>query len=498
MQLNSNSQSDAGAAFISMEDAPDLEYEVPRSTPHILVDQLGFMPDSKKTAIFYGQDIPDSFRVCQFDTGNIEYEGKLKIREYSNEYEANVAIGDFSDVKANGHYYIEADSLGQSFDFYIDNNIYEDVFNEACKTYYYNRCGITLTDDLANENAHNACHTDNAILRDDITVSLDVTGGWHQDSTGSKDIESSTMVLSDMLLAYELFPLAFSDDTGIPESNNGIPDILDEAKYEIDWFLKMQNKETGAVYSGVTVGNGQNNTNIIYVETPTCEASCAFAYAVAKFSYLYQDFDKDYATTCIKASDRAYQYSMLNDDNQDSEYRLSAAAEIYRASAKVECKDYIESWFNEKLSDKSLDTFDIYGCFTYINTKQNVDIDICNSITKIIMKRAEDISELSRNSLFQVPTDLEQTNNSKLLKSMTIMTLVDHIIPNAEYDTIIENYLHYFLGKNVLAISYVDNAGTYSYKDVHEALGLMKQFNENARFIFLLSRIISNDGFVEE
>ena len=121
-----------------------------------------------------------------------------------------------------------------------------------------------------------------------------------------------------------------------------------------------------------------------------------------------------------------------------------------------------------------------------------------DEVSKLDTSRLEDISELSRNSLFQVPTDLEQTNNSKLLKSMTIMTLVDHIIPNAEYDTIIENYLHYFLGKNVLAISYVDNAGTYSYKDVHEALGLMKQFNENARFIFLLSRIISNDGFVEE
>lgn len=42
-----------------------------------------------------------------------------------------------------------------------------------------------------------------------------------------------------------------ADDIGIPESGNGVPDILDEARYELDWMLKMQD-DNGGVYHKVT------------------------------------------------------------------------------------------------------------------------------------------------------------------------------------------------------------------------------------------------------
>lgn len=139
-----------------------------------------------------------------------------------------------------GKYYIEAPLLGDSYSFQIADNLYDDVLKEAVKQYYYNRCGITLTEEFAGSRAHNACHTGYALLREDMSVSMDVSGGWHQDENGSKDVVRAAENISVMLLAYELFGDAFSDDMELPESRNGIPDLLDEIRYETDWLLKCR------------------------------------------------------------------------------------------------------------------------------------------------------------------------------------------------------------------------------------------------------------------
>ena len=105
------------------------------------------------------------------------------------------------------------------------------------------------------------------------------------------------------------------------------------------------------------------------------------------------------------------------------------------------------------------------------------------------MKKAEKISEESRKSPFLVPSDKNQDNNDELLDKMITLTLVDYIITNHEYDTVIENYLHYFLGRNSMSVTYLDNVGTYSYSQIHSSLGLMKQFSEASKLIFMLSKI---------
>ena len=360
---------------------------------------------------------------------------------------------------------------------------------------------MTLTENFAGINAHNACHTQNAVLRQDVTVQKDVSGGWHKDSTGSKDVISASLTLGCLLLSYELFPGAFTDDNGIPESGNGIPDILDEARYEVEWLLKMQDEATGAVYSGMTVSQSENNTSaIIYAESPDIESARAFAFATAKFGYLFQTCDRDFATICLKAADRAFKYSVLNEDenDKDSDFKLAGACEIYRASGSAQCQSYINVFFQSQPDLSDMSDIKIMGLITYLNTKMAVNKDYCQNAISAIMKEAEKISQDSRNYAFLVPEPENPSDNTRLFHDMLVMTTVDHIITNNEYDTVIENYLHYFLGRNGMSVSYIDNVGQYSYKQIHESLGIMKQFESNAKFIFMLGKIISKDGFVEE
>ena len=113
---------------------------------------------------------------------------------------------------------------------------------------------MSLSEEYAGENAHSACHTTPAHLQEHPETEIDVTGGWRMDEQADRDTTVGCKVAENLLLAYEMNEAAFTDEAGIPESENGIPDILDEVRYEVEWLLKMQ-AENGGVYHKVTCRN---------------------------------------------------------------------------------------------------------------------------------------------------------------------------------------------------------------------------------------------------
>ncbi len=482
--------------FDSMEETPDLSYEVPVSTPGILVNQVGYITSSTKIAVFKGKEMPRKFHVIDAESGEIVYTGFLEERGYDQELGEYNSYGDFTALQAPGSYYIEAPVLGKSYTFSIGDQVYDEILREACKQYYYNRCGMTLTAEYAGENAHNACHTGKAFLKEDTSISLDVTGGWHQDEKGQKNVLMSAQTVATILLSYELYEDIFTDDMGIPESGNGIPDILDEVRYEIEWLLKMQDPQTGAVYGGVTVyapnDNVPGKTADIYVEPESADAERAFAMALAKFSYLYQDFDNRYATACLKAADRAWKYAEFHKEDEDvreDKWRFAAAAELYRAAGKRSYHKYIKEYLTQEKWCEDQDEILLLGSVTYISTKQTVDIGLCEQIMEMLMSRAEEISEAAGSNIYLTTGNKEQDNNDQMLLEMMYLTVVNHVITNHEYETVIENHLHYFLGRNDKAVSYIDKAGSRSYESIGEGLSITKQFDSDSKLIFMLSEI---------
>ena len=68
----------------SMEEEPELNYEVPESSPNILVDQLGYITKSSKVAIFCGEEMPEKFNIIDKETGAIVYVGYPEKRDYQS------------------------------------------------------------------------------------------------------------------------------------------------------------------------------------------------------------------------------------------------------------------------------------------------------------------------------------------------------------------------------------------------------------------------------
>ena len=353
----------------------------------------------------------------------------------------------------------------------------------------------TLTEEFAGSRAHNACHTGHALLREDISVTLDVSGGWHQDENGSKDVVRASENVGIMLLAYELFGESFTDTMEVPESGNGIPDLLDEIRYETDWLLKMQDQKTGAIYSGITIyPSAQGKSAAIYVEPASIEAAESFAMCLAKFSYLYQDYDLEYATACLQAADRAWKYAVLNEETDAGQnaWKFAAAAELYRASGKQEYRYYLEMCLAKEGEEEQDDLLYLLGSVTYLMTRQPVNQEYCSERITQLLQEAEVLSAKMKKEPFYVLANEDQTNQMELLKEMILMATVNYIITNHEYETIIENHLHYFMGRNKFSISYIDDVGIRNYKDYNESLGIMNQFDADSRLIFMLGEIISN------
>lgn len=484
----------------SMENEPELSYEIPSSTPGILVNQLGYLSNSKKLAVFCGEELPDFFHVVSAETREIVYTGNVKKKGYQSEGAEYISYGDFTALTAQGKYYIEASVLGYSYTFQIGDGLYEDVLWDACKQYYYNRCGMTLTAEYAGEKAHNACHTGKAALRENASVSIDVSGGWHQDEKGSKDVEAAAQNIGIILLAYELHNDSFGDDMQIPESGNGIPDILDETRYEIEWLLKMQDEATGGVYRGVTgyEQQGIGKQVSMYVEPLDMNAARAFSMALAKFSYLYLDYDAAFATDCLKAADRAWKYIRLNESRagsgepEFSDCQFAAAAELYRASGKQEYHNYVISYLEDNKLEECWNEAVFLGCATYISTQQKVQLELCENIVKLLLYKAEDITERAGESAYLVEMDEDQESHARMLSDMLYLTMVNHIITNQEYENIIEDHLHYLMGRNRNSVSYLDGIGEKSYTLVDESMGIMKQFDADSKLIFMLSEVVGS------
>jgi hypothetical protein len=142
--------------------------------------------------------------------------------------------------------------------FRVAEDVYYPVLRAACRMYYFQREAVPLTAEHAE-----GPWTDGAILtqdkearavwaKEDVSLRRDLSGGWMDAGDTDKYPTFMAEVIHPLLYAYQANPQAFGDDYNIPESGNGLPDILDEVKFELEWLEKMQAPD-GGVY--IKLGN---------------------------------------------------------------------------------------------------------------------------------------------------------------------------------------------------------------------------------------------------
>jgi hypothetical protein len=285
---------------------------------NILVDQFGYRPHDPKVAVIRNPQIGydsaqkfsprEPYQVRRAGDGAVVFSGALTQWNHGAMEPSSGDSGwwfDFSSVVAPGTYFVfDKGNNVRSPIFRIDQQVYKDVLKAAVRMFFYQRSGFAKQRPYAD-----ACWTDEAAYLgpDQDTEARDITdrgnagkarnlsGGWFDAGDTNKYVTFAAPAVHQLLTAYEETPGVFTDDFGIPESGNGIPDVLDEVRWEIGWLKRMQNRDgsaalkVGEIVDALADPPSSDRNARFYV--PSCSsATIAAAGMFAHASYVFGSF----------------------------------------------------------------------------------------------------------------------------------------------------------------------------------------------------------------
>ncbi|MCM1179769.1 MAG: glycoside hydrolase family 9 protein [Clostridium sp.] len=464
--------------------------------PKVKVNQLGYGRKDKKIAVFADlEDGDTAFTVVEADTDKVVFEGELtEPVQNDNAGEMN-CTGDFSELTEAGTYKVVSSKGEESYPFTIDDDIYDDAFANVVKMFYLQRCGQELPADYAGEFNHPQCHNTEAVIYG-TDKKLEVSGGWHDAGDYGRYVVAGAKAAADLMLAYEKNPQAFSDDMGIPESGNGVSDLLDEVRYELSWMLKMQNAENGGVYHKVTCAvfpetvMPQEETDELIVSPISNTATGDFAAVMAMASRIYQDVDKDFANQCIGAAEQAWRY--LEDHKSDQGFKnpgdvvtgeypdenctdeiLWAAAELCKATDDVIYLEAVKEAYNGMTNLGSLGWADVAGYGVYaVLTSEALLLDSSNfaqQLKEAFLKEADNVLSVAEHNPYMVQKEgtYEWGSNMGIANSGMLLCLANEIKSEDKYIESAKNHLNYIFGVNATGYCFVTGEGSLSPESPH-------------------------------
>lgn len=298
----------------AIDEVPD-EDRSPTPPGLIRVDQFGYRPQDPKVAVIADPQVG-------FDAG-LEFEPgeELQVRRRAddevvhrgratawNQGQVHQQSGDrgwwfdFSEVDEPGSYYIvDVDSGTATGQFEIGQDVYEDLLDAALRMFWYNRANTAHPPELSGAWADLAAYVGpgqdfDARSVDDpgnAATARDLSGGWFDAGDTNKYVTFAIEPVHLLLAAYRENSQVFDDELGIPESGNGIPDVIDEVNWELDWLTRMQIDggavltKVGLVDSGAGMVPSQSRLARFYEQacsSSTIAAAAMFAHAAIVFS----------------------------------------------------------------------------------------------------------------------------------------------------------------------------------------------------------------------
>lgn len=462
----------------------------------VKVNQLGYGRKDKKIAVFSDLDEGDiTFTVVEADTDKVVFEGELT-KPVKNDTAGEMnCTGDFSDLDEAGSYKVVSGKGEESYPFTIGDDVYGAAFGNVVRMFYLQRCGQELSEEYAGEFNHPVCHNTEAVIYG-TDKKIEVSGGWHDAGDYGRYVVPGAKAAADLMLAYEKNPEAFSDDMGIPESGNGVSDLLDEVRYELSWMLKMQNTENGGVYHKVTCEvfpetvMPQEETAELIVSPVSNTATGDFAAVMAMASRVYKDVDADFAKQCVEAAEKAWRY--LEEHKSDGGFKNpgnvvtgeypdeTCTDEIFWAAAEL-CKATDDVIYLEAVKDVYADVKNLgglgwadvagYGAYAVLTSKA-LALDSSNfeqELKEAFLKEADRVISVAESNPYMVQKEqtYEWGSNMGIANSGMLLCLANEIESANQYVESAKNHLNYIFGVNATGYCFVTGEGTLSPENPH-------------------------------
>lgn len=330
----------------------------------IKVNQVGYLPEAPRKYAYLGCHLYEhgpmdlsyakEFRVVSAATGEVVLTGEVRLRERDPRFAAHdkapdaakrppicgeeVYEIDLGGLKEHGEFFLSVPGVGRSWTFRHAPDVYGEAFYTACRGLFHQRCGIALTGQHTawtrmKSDVHATVYESEHVVFPPHLVELPkgyavfdviggstdqsrktegVVGGWHDAADWDRNLYHYSCIF-DLLNAYEMAPRRFTDgQLHIPESGNGIPDILDEAEFGLRVWRRSQDARGGV--SGMV-----ETWTHPKIDDPECKysfsrrtrwSSLIYAAAAAQLAQHIRPFDAKMAQEYAASAKKAYRFGV--------------------------------------------------------------------------------------------------------------------------------------------------------------------------------------------
>ncbi|AEY66061.1 glycoside hydrolase family 9 protein [Clostridium sp. BNL1100] len=454
----------------------------------IRLNSIGYLPEAEKKATIAASS--GDFIVVN-SSGTAVLTGKTTT-VYDSDTNEQVSIADFSQVKTEGSYTLLVPGIGKSVTFKIDPNIYLNPFKTTMLGMYLWRCGTSVSATYNGKVfSHEACHTKDAYT-DYINGQHNIKDGgkgWHDAGDYNKYVVNAGITLGSMFFAWEQFKDQIKDiSLTMPESNNSMPDYLDELKYETDWLLTMQYPDgSGKVSHKLSTKDfggfvlPERETADRFFTSWGSSATADFVAMMAMASRAFRPYDAAYADKCIAAAKVSYTFLKANPgntkpdqsafttgayDTTDTDDRLWAAAEMWETTGDSSYLADFEASANTftKKIDVDFDWGNVnnLGMFTYLlSEKSGKNTTLYNTIKNALISVADSIVATADGHGYGRPLGATYYwgCNGTVARQTMILNIANKLSPKSEYVNTSLDALNFLFGRNYYDRSFVTGLG---------------------------------------
>lgn len=479
---------------------------------YIRANQVGYLPADVKIANLFSNDnlntmhfsvlrLPDNavvFGPAPVGANLGAYSG------FSNHYRL-----DFTPLNDGGKYFIRlSDGTASSHPFDIGACAYQAAPATILNFLRSQRCGY-------NPYLGVSCHLHTGTMRLDGRAvggpqngtNIDVSGGWHDAGDYIKFMINISNITYLLLLAYDENPGVFEDGhlaNGSPGSN-GIPDVLDEAKYGLDFMMKM-NPSPNVLYYQVADAIDHNTWRLpqddaaAYPSAPYrpvyhCEAGkganiagkAAAAFARAYAIYTARG-DISYAGLCLNHAEQLYAFGKSNPESQPSTparfYNEStwmddmqlAAAELYKATGTASYLADASAWAPSVSSGWGWTSWGVFNFYAHYALYPEASGALKAQLQQFMQQDMNGHQGYANADLFGSGADY-------IWGSMAINTagilngyLYKKLFNETTYDALVAGMRDYLLGRNQWGVSFIVGMGeNYPRKPHHQIANLRSE-----------------------
>ena len=521
---------------VSLRGGAEPEPYVPDTGPRVRVNQVGYLPHGPKGATLVTEATDRLPWRLESASGRVVDRGRTRPTGIDPTSGLNVHVIDFGDVTRAGRGYTLIADGETSHPFDIASDAYEKLRVDALSVYYPQRSGTPIDGGIVGDDAYTraAGHVGVAPNQGDLDVpcqppevslpvygdawtcdyTLDVSGGWYDAGDHGKYVVNGGISVAQLMSTWERSRTARSADRGaladgtlrVPEHGNRVPDVLDEARWELEWMLTMQvpageplagmvhHKVHDSAWTGLPLDPAADAMRR-ELHRPSTAATLNLAAVAAQGARLFKPYDRAFAARLLAAARTAWTAALTNpplyapaadgasgggpyDDTDVTDEQYWAAAELYLTTGERRFEDAVLTSPLHRA-----EVFDVNGFdWGHVAALGRLDLATVPShlpdrqrVRRSVVDAADTLVALQRQQPWgqpYAPADgyWAWGSTSQILNNLVVVGTAHDLTGAARYEDAVVEGMDFLLGRNALNISYVTGYGDVFSQNQHSRM----------------------------